>query len=833
MLLTSKFIMRAACLLVMLMTGGKAVAQSFISIPQTQSSVIRHIMQDETGMMWFAAGHDVYAFDGYEVYSFHPDKAEDAGTVTCLNFDESGKMIVGCEEGMLEFNAKDQSFKRISEMNGMRVKQVDFSSNGDEWVSTDKGLFHNRKKVQLPKTFNENVFSMLFQDGLRFVGNATGLHAFSDAGGMKPVVPSDRLAFVTALYHDREKHQLIVGTVGGICFYDLEKKQLDSQMLTMPVVKTITQDNDGTIFVGTDNGLYEVRSDRSVRHIIHDARNRHSVPGNAVWSLFCDHEGNLWVGTDNGLAMTRDGMVDYIPIYDITNEATGNQIYCLMRDSRQRLWLGGTHGIILVSDFMREGQKCVWYKMNDSVHPLRHNRIRDFYEDDATGIWVASDGGLLHFDENAKSFSFYRIEGDANQWVYQVQKSEGGKMRVTTFDGVYDVMPSLESNGSLKPFAVHSKAKLSNACQSAMVNGREWRVSQNGVDIIDENGRVSTLQLRNKSLSLCYDKILGKLIVGNVDAITIIDPNVTNMHADRYPTRITNISINGSQDIWNPGDEGIRLESDQNNLMVSFSDFNYGQEKPTAYAFRLLGVQNEWVRLKPGDSRFMLTNLPTGDFELYLTESDSINVGETGMNPILSISVATPWYRSWWAWLLYVLIIAGLATSLTLYFIQRKKLELEQRRRKVMLARAKQKASLLQNDNESLQRQLKIQMLQKAEENKELSADEQFLLRITEIIEENIDNADLSVAMLSDLSGVSSKQLARRLKQITDKTTVEYIRALRLKKAAILLHSENFNIAEVMYMVGFSNPSYFTRSFSAEYGMTPTDYKLQCKNGQL
>ena len=150
-----------------------------------------------------------------------------------------------------------------------------------------------------------------------------------------------------------------------------------------------------------------------------------------------------------------------------------------------------------------------------------------------------------------------------------------------------------------------------------------------------------------------------------------------------------------------------------------------------------------------------------------------------------------------------------------------------------MLARAKQKASLLQNDNESLQRQLKIQMLQKAEENKELSADEQFLLRITEIIEENIDNADLSVAMLTDLSGVSSKQLARRLKQITDKTTVEYIRALRLKKAAILVHSENFNIAEVMYMVGFSNPSYFTRSFSAEYGMTPTDYKMQCKNGQL
>ena len=89
MLLTSKFIMRAACLLVMLMTGGKAVAQSFISIPQTQSSVIRHIMQDETGMMWFAAGHDVYAFDAYcpaeviEKAGVHAVANQDALFETC------------------------------------------------------------------------------------------------------------------------------------------------------------------------------------------------------------------------------------------------------------------------------------------------------------------------------------------------------------------------------------------------------------------------------------------------------------------------------------------------------------------------------------------------------------------------------------------------------------------------------------------------------------------------------------------------------------------------------------------------------------------------------
>ena len=56
------------------------------------------------------------------------------------------------------------------------------------------------------------------------------------------------------------------------------------------------------------------------------------------------------------------------------------------------------------------------------------------------------------------------------------------------------------------------------------------------------------------------------------------------------------------------------------------------------------------------------------------------------------------------------------------------------------------------------------------------------------------------------------------------KTTVEYIRDIRMNKASILLKEGKFSVSEVMYMVGFSNSSYFSKCFSKAFGMTPTEY---------
>lgn len=132
-------------------------------------------------------------------------------------------------------------------------------------------------------------------------------------------------------------------------------------------------------------------------------------------------------------------------------------------------------------------------------------------------------------------------------------------------------------------------------------------------------------------------------------------------------------------------------------------------------------------------------------------------------------------------------------------------------------------------NKQRMEQRLRMEYLTAPQDNAPLSYDEKYLKKVTQIIEEHIDDSDLSVARLCELGDFSEKLLYRKLKQLTGLSTVEYIRSVRLKKAAILLQNGNFTVSEAMYSVGFSNASYFTRSFSAQYGKTPSEYLKQYK----
>jgi len=83
---------------------------------------------------------------------------------------------------------------------------------------------------------------------------------------------------------------------------------------------------------------------------------------------------------------------------------------------------------------------------------------------------------------------------------------------------------------------------------------------------------------------------------------------------------------------------------------------------------------------------------------------------------------------------------------------------------------------------------------------------------------------EFSGKRLSELTDVAARQLHRKIKQLTGYTPVEYIRSIRIKKAALLLQQKKFTVSEVMYMVGFSNASYFSKCFQSEFGMSPKVY---------
>lgn len=104
------------------------------------------------------------------------------------------------------------------------------------------------------------------------------------------------------------------------------------------------------------------------------------------------------------------------------------------------------------------------------------------------------------------------------------------------------------------------------------------------------------------------------------------------------------------------------------------------------------------------------------------------------------------------------------------------------------------------------------------------SVDEKFLQQVIALIEKNITDSDFSVQSLVEGMNVGQDQLYRKIKALTGLSINHFIRSIRLKKAAQLLKAKKFNVSEVVFQVGFNNPSYFTKCFKSEYGMLPSEF---------
>ncbi len=124
-------------------------------------------------------------------------------------------------------------------------------------------------------------------------------------------------------------------------------------------------------------------------------------------------------------------------------------------------------------------------------------------------------------------------------------------------------------------------------------------------------------------------------------------------------------------------------------------------------------------------------------------------------------------------------------------------------------------------------------MLQPIEGDKRENVDEKFVRKVVQIIEANISNPDFSVEILSDEIAMSTTHLYRKLKSITKLSANEIIKKYRLKKASILLKNKEGNISQIMYDVGFTNLSYFSKCFKTEFGLSPKEFQQKMKDGQF
>lgn len=105
------------------------------------------------------------------------------------------------------------------------------------------------------------------------------------------------------------------------------------------------------------------------------------------------------------------------------------------------------------------------------------------------------------------------------------------------------------------------------------------------------------------------------------------------------------------------------------------------------------------------------------------------------------------------------------------------------------------------------------------------SPDEHLMKRVMKVINENLDNSDLSVEFIADKVGVSRVHFYRKMKDLTGQAPRDFLKYVRLKEAARMLSEKKLDITGVSVATGFKSLSAFSTNFKILYGISPTEYQ--------
>lgn len=303
------------------------------------------------------------------------------------------------------------------------------------------------------------------------------------------------------------------------------------------------------------------------------------------------------------------------------------------------------------------------------------------------------------------------------------------------------------------------------------------------------------------------------IVVGGIGGVALFTPsNALDIILEEPEVKISDIKVNGKsilEDYQTYMRNGkLQLRSDAANIEIFFSTLDLANASNERFAYRIKGVDKDWNYTKRGENRAFYNSLPKGEYILEFKACDENNYWNQEPSALV-IYRAPAFYATWWAIAIYVLLallVLGYILHLYLKHINKENEEMWSDSKEMVKMRTYLSSPVTLPEEEF--RELDRILLEKA----------------TKVVEKNIAVPDFGVSDLASDVNMSKSSLARKLKAITGKTPLDFIRQIKMQYACRLLESQNHTVAEVAEMVGFEDRRYFTTSFKKEVGVTPSGY---------
>lgn len=292
--------------------------------------------------------------------------------------------------------------------------------------------------------------------------------------------------------------------------------------------------------------------------------------------------------------------------------------------------------------------------------------------------------------------------------------------------------------------------------------------------------------------------------IGAAGAYLKIEPS-TNLNKNiikEHPIFITNYQVGDKTRIVEKGLDKLIIPADNSNITLYVSTNKPLEAGKISFAYRLEN-NNNWIFLPQGSNTIYLNNLPIGNSTLLIKATDEYGRWTEKISQVYLYH--TPhWWETVWARILFLILALALLISLCLLYKQ---------------------IHILTN-LQNMRNRLSLNEIEiKKGHEKQALKEEDRLKEIISHIEANIADPNYNVNRLSEDMCMSRTNLYRRIHKASGLSVIEFIRDIRLKKAALILskHPET-SISAIYNSVGFTSNSYFTKCFKNKFGVTPSEY---------
>lgn len=769
---------------------------------------------------------------------------------------------IGTEGALYCADQALQNFSKIAALDGNSVKCLDEDQDGNLYIGTDNGLYRmamnnslehfvhdSRNEATIPNNIVWSCYVDKWQNV--WIGTDHGLSRLS-----------------THTYYRFTSLDKITFSGEGNCLH------------------AILQTRSGDWWMGGTNGLIHYAEGVRVQgaaseyqNVVWYKQNNPSAPlaHNRVRKIYEDKEGDVWICTDHGINLYQKStgkLLNFI-VYDKTGKYSTAWAYDILQDQMGRMWMASYQGGVFVLDKQRllaaislssaATATCVadYHFSDKGKNALSGLHIGQLVLDGKGFVWASSYNRLDRIDTRTLRIS--HIPG--NDAINYLMKSGNGNVWVGYNASVKCFMVNLPMKGKeLESKEWKIDAKVVSMCD---VENKVWVVAGNVCSVLDpENNSFRFFIPMESPNNIYYSKLNHEVVMGGNDGFISIRADLSMPKDDKTQLLLAGIVVNGRQTQDALLDENIEgtpgvspvglktlvLKHDENNFTLQLSDLPFADHPTAVYAYRLEGSDYEWHYLDKGNLDITYNGLSYGDYHLTVRMVDGEgNIGDEVYQ--LEISVLPPWYLTIWCKLFYLtLLIVCIVWVINAHFVRKQLKEAKKQKEEILeqvQARMKFYANLADelknaaahrsfdevnhlvvsnldvNASDSESESAMIVNFNGQQTTPEVEIDEldkKLLDEIKETIEENMVDSDFNVSVLQEKMGMGNKQLYRKLKAITGQTPVEYIRDMRMQKAAKLLKAGKFSVSEVMYTVGFSNSSYFSKCFSKAFGMTPTEF---------